>query len=71
MDIAASVEMPTEKIQDLLLSPTTQEEVRRSPSCKAFEHSQNVELHGLLGVGCFKIEDEKYVLKGPNVVGFR
>ena len=39
VDIGASVEMPTGKIQDLPPPPTTQEEVRRSPFRKAFELS--------------------------------
>ena len=39
MDIEASVEMPTGKIQDLPPPPTAQEEVHRSPFRKAFEHS--------------------------------
>ena len=70
-DIEASVGMPTEKMQDLPPPPTTQEEIRRSPFCKAFEHSQKVELNGLLAVGCFKVVDEKYMPKGRNVVGSR
>ena len=61
VDIEASVEMPTGKVQDLPPPPTTQEEVRRSPSHKAFEHSQKVELNGLRGVGCFKVKDDKDV----------
>ena len=71
MDIDASVEMPTGKIQDLPPPPTTQEEVRRSPFRKAFEHSQKVELNGLLAVGCFKVVDEKDMPKGRKVVGSR
>ena len=69
VDIEASVEMPTGKIQDLPPPPTTQEEVRRSPFRKAFEHSQKVELNGLLAVGCFKVVDEKDMPKGRKVVG--
>ena len=53
MAIEASVEMPTGKRQDLPPPPTTQEEVRRSPIYKAFEHSQKVELNEPLDVGCF------------------
>ena len=64
VDIEASVEMPTGKIQDLPPPPTTQEEVRRSPFRKAFEHSQKVELNGLLAVGFYKIVDEKIIPKG-------
>ena len=71
VDIEASVEMPTEKMQDLQPPPTTQEEVHRSPFRNAFEHSQKVELNGLLDVGCFKVVDEKTVPKGRNVVGSR
>ena len=55
--------MPIGKMQDLPPPPTTQEEVRRSPFRKAFEHSQKVELNGLLAVGCFKVVDEKDVPK--------
>ena len=58
-------------MQDLPPSPTTQEEVRRSVFRNAFGHSQKVELNGLLGVGCFKVVDEKYVPKGRKVVGPR
>ena len=71
VDIEASVEMPTGKMQDLPPPPTTQEEVRRSPFRKAFEHSQKVELNGLLAVGCFKVVDEKDMPKGRKVVGSR
>ena len=42
VDIEASVEMPTGKMQDLPPPPTTPEEVRRSPFFKAFEHSQRL-----------------------------
>ena len=51
VDIEASVEMLTGKMQDLPPPPTTQEEERRSPFRKAFEHSQKVEFNGLLAVG--------------------
>ena len=51
VDIEASVDIPTGKIQDLPPPPKTQEEVRRSPFRKAFEHSQKVELNGLLDGG--------------------
>ena len=71
MDIEASVEMPTGKMQDLPLPPTTQDEMRRSPFRKAFEHSQKVELNGLRAVGCFKVVDEKDIPKGRKVVGSR
>ena len=71
VDIEASVEIPTGKIQDLPPPPMTQEEVRRSPFCKAFEHSQKVELNGLLAVECFKVVDEKDMPKGRKVVGSR
>ena len=71
VDIEASVEMPTGKMQDLPPPSTTQEEVRRSPFRKAFEHSQKVELNGLLAVGCFKVIDEKYIPKGRKIVGSR
>ena len=53
VDIEASVEVPTGKMQDIPPPPKTQKEVRRSPFRKAFEHSQKVELNGLLAVGCF------------------
>ena len=71
MRIEASVEMPTGKMQDLLSPPTTQEEVRRSPFRKAFEHSQKVELNGLLAVGCFEVVDKTDMPKGRKVVGSR
>ena len=44
--IEVSVEMPTGKIQDLLPTTMTQEEVRRPQFRKVFEHSQKVELNG-------------------------
>ena len=69
VDIEASVEIPTGKMQDLPPPPTTQEEVRRSPFREAFEHSQKVELNGLLAVGRFESVNEKNVLKGRKVVG--
>ena len=71
VDIEASVEMPTGKMQDLPPPPTTQEEVRRSPFRKTFENSQKVELNGLLAVGWFKVVDEKDVAEGRKVVGSR
>ena len=71
VDVGASVEMPTGKMQDLPPPPTTQEEVRRSPFRKAFKHSQKVQLNGLLAVRCFKVVDEKDVPKGRKVVGSR
>ena len=69
VDIEASVEMPTGKMQGFPPPPTTQEEVRRSPFRKACEHSQKVELNGLLAVGCFQVVDEKDVPKGRKDVG--
>ena len=71
VEIEASVEMPTGKMQDLPPPPTTQEEVSRSPFHKAFEHSQKVGLNELLAVGCFKVVDERDVPKGRKVVGSR
>ena len=71
VDIETSVEIPTGKMQDLSPPPKTQEYVRRSPFCKAFEHSQKVELNELLAVGCFKIVDENDTPKGRKVVGSR
>ena len=71
VDIEASVEMPTGKMQDLLPPPTTQEEVRRSPFRKEFEDSQKVELNRLLAVGCFKVVGEKDMPKGRKAVGSR
>ena len=71
VDIEASVEMPTGKMQDLLPPPTTQEEVRRSLFRKAFEHSQKVALNGVLAVGCFEVVDEKDMPKDREVVGAR
>ena len=71
VDIEASVEMPTRKMQDPPPPPTTQEEVRRSPFRNAYEHSQKVELKGLLDVGCFKVVDKKDVPKGRKIVGSR
>ena len=59
MDIETSVETSTGKIQDLPPPPTAQDEVRRSPFRKVFEHSQKVRLNGLLDVGCFQVVDEK------------
>ena len=67
VDIEASVEMPTGKMQDLPPLPTTQEEGRRSP----FRKAQKVELNGLLAVGYFKVVDEKDMPKGRKVVGSR
>ena len=69
VDIEASVEMPTGKMQDFPPPPATQEEGRRSPFRKAFEHSQKVELNGLLDVGCFKVVDEKDVSKVGKLSG--
>ena len=63
VDIEASVEMPTGKMQNLPPPPTTQEEVRHLPFRKAFEHSQKIELNGLLDVGCSKVLEEKDVPK--------
>ena len=71
VDIEASVEMLTGKMQDLPPPLTTQKEVRRLPFCKAFEHSQTVEFNGLLAVGCFKVVDEEDMPKGRKVVGSR
>ena len=71
VDIEASVDMLTGKMQDLPPPQTTQEEVRRSPFRKAFEHSQKVELNGRLTVGCFKVIYEKYIPKGRKIVGSR
>ena len=36
-----------------------------------FEHSQKIEINGLLEVGYFEVIDEKDVPKGRNVVGSR
>ena len=69
VDFEASVEMPNGKMQDLPPPPKSQEEVCLSPFRKAFEHSQKVELNGLLDVGCFRVVDEKDVSKGRKVVG--
>ena len=71
VDIEAYIEMPTGKMQNLPPPPTTRAEVHRSPFGKAFEHSQKVELNGLLAVGCFKVVDEKDMPKGQKVVGSR
>ena len=71
VDIEASAEMPTGKMQGLPPPPTTQEETRQSPFCKAFEHSPKVELNGLLAVGWFKVVDEKDVPKRRKLVGSR
>ena len=71
VDIETSVKMPTGKMQDLPPPLTTQEEVHRSPFRQAFEHSQKVELDGLLTVGSFKVVDNKDVSKDQKVVGFR
>ena len=71
VDIEASVEMSTGKMQDLPPPPTMQEEVRRSPFRKAFEHSQKVELNGLLAVRCLRVVDDKDTPKGRKVVGSR
>ena len=70
VDIEASVEMPTGKMQDLPPPPTPQEEPRRSPFRKAFEYSQKVDLNELLAVGCFMVV-EKDMPKGRKVVGSR
>ena len=69
VDIEASVEMPTGKMQDLPPPPTTQEGMRRSPFRKAFEQSLKVELNGLLGIRCFMFLDERDVPKGREVLG--
>ena len=63
--------MPTGKMQDLQPPPTAQEEVHRSPFRKIFQHSEKVELNGLLDVGCFQVVDEKDAPKGRKVVGSR
>ena len=49
-DAGVSIEMPTAKVQDMPPPPTTQAEVIGSPFWKAFEHSQRVEINGLLDV---------------------
>ena len=64
VDIETLVKMPIGRIEHLPPPPPTQQEVRRSPFRKAFEHLQKVELNGLLGVGCFKVVNEKNVPKG-------
>ena len=71
MDHEASVEMPSGDVNNLPPPPTTQAEVERPPARKAFKYSQNVELNGLLGVGCFKVIDMKAVPRGRNIVGSR
>ena len=71
VDFEASVEMPTGKMQDLQPPPTAQEEVHRSSFRKMFQHSEKVELNGLLDVGCFQAVDEKVAPKGRKVVGSR
>ena len=71
VNIKASVGMPTGKMHDLPPPQTTQEEVRRSSTRKAFEHSQKVALNGLLDVGCFIYMNENDVAKGRKVVGSR
>ena len=63
--------MTTGRLQDLPPPPTMQEGVHRSPFRKAFEHSQKVELNGLLDVGCFIVVDENDMSKGRKVVGYR
>ena len=50
-DVGVSIVMPTGRIQDLPNLPVTHAELLRSPYQKAFEHSQRVEINGLLDVG--------------------
>ena len=66
VDRDASVEMPSGKVKDLPLPPTTQAEVLRSPYRKAFEHSQTIELNGLMDVGCFEFVDKKDIPRGER-----
>ena len=51
----ASIEMPGGKIKDLPPPPKPQAEVSKSQYRRAFEHSQRVELDGLMEVGCFRV----------------
>ena len=64
VDRETSVGMPSGGVNNLPPPPTTQAEVERPPFRKAFEYSHNVELFGLLGVGCFKI-----ILMQPSAEG--
>ena len=64
----ASIEMPTGKIQDLSLPPTTQAELLRFLFRKAFKNLQRVEIKGLLDVGCFAPVDGMKVPEGQNIV---
>ena len=66
------VEMLSGDVNNLPPPPTTHSEVEGPPSRKTFECSQNVELNGLLGVGCFKVIDiNKAVPRGRKIVGSR
>ena len=63
-----SIEMPTEKKQDLLPPSTTQAVLLRSPFQKAFVPSQRVETIGLLDDECFALVDGRKVPKGRKIV---
>ena len=58
-DIDVLLARPTGSIRDLPLPSTTQGKVYRSLFRMEFERFQDVELVSLLGVGCFRVMDEK------------
>lgn len=51
------IEIPTEKIQHLPAPPITQAELMWSPFQEAFQHSQRVDVNGLLDGGCTPIKE--------------
>ena len=55
VDQEASIEVPGGNIKDLPPPPETQAEVSESQYRRAFEHSQRVELKGLIEVGMFRV----------------
>ena len=59
VETEALIEIPIGTIQEF--PPPPREEVRQILFIKAFEHSQKVKFNGSLGVGCFKIMEEKNV----------
>ena len=68
VDREASIEVPVEKINDLLPPPKPQAEVPKSQYRRAFEHSQRVELKGLMEVGCFELVNLKDIPRGREIV---
>ena len=69
VDIEASVEMLTGKMQDLPPPQTTQEEVRRSPFRKAFEHSRRLNSMDGLPWGVLKLQTKNIYQKVGKLPG--